>query len=148
MKNSIGIENTTFVRDDRKARRAATGAAALACPPEAAAFADAITICCFGQITSTTLRNMSVPNSAPVRIVIAHPVDQAAAPSGDSPRRFAMIKMPVRKVTMAPPRNQRSARGNNFWVAVLLVAGSASAMDGPCTKFEQYIRPIHVSPPT
>ena len=79
---------------------------------------------------------MRVPNSAPVRIVIAHPVDQAAAPSGDSPKRFAMIKIPVRKVTIAPPRNQRSARGNSFWVAVLLVAGSASAMNGPCTKLK------------
>ena len=61
---------------------------ALACPPDAAALADAITICCFGQMTRTTLKNISVPNSAPVRIVIAHGVDQAPAPSGDSPSRF------------------------------------------------------------
>src|SRR3989442_11630274 len=88
MKNSIGIENTTLVRDDRNARRAATGATALACPPEAAAFADAMTICCLGQMTSTTLRNIRVPKTAPVRIVMAYPVDHAAAPSGDSPRRF------------------------------------------------------------
>src|SRR6266550_5123754 len=103
MKKSIGIENTTLVREARNARRAATGAAAFACPPDAAALADAITICCLGQMTRTTLKNMSVPNSAPVRIVIAHGVDQAAAPSGDSPKRFAMIRMPVRKVTIAPP---------------------------------------------
>src|SRR5207245_8023065 len=130
MKNSIGIENTTFVRDERNARRAATGAAALACPPEAAAFADAITICCLGQITRTTLKNMSVPNSAPVRIVIAHPVDQAAAPSGDSPKRFAMIKIPVRKVPIAPARNQRRARRNSLCGAVPLLEGSAVAMTG------------------
>src|SRR5689334_1167360 len=63
MKNSMGIENTTLVRDARNARRAATGAAALACPPDATALADAITICCFGQITRTTLKNISVPKS-------------------------------------------------------------------------------------
>jgi len=136
MKNSIGIENTTFVRDARKARRAAAGARALACPPDAAAFADAITICCLGQITRTTLRNISVPKSAPVRIVIAQGVDHAPAPSGDSPSRFPRMARPVRNVRIAPPRNQRSARGSSFCVAVLLVAGSASAMNGPCTKLK------------
>src|SRR5687767_2424368 len=105
MKNSIGIENTTFVRDARKARRAAAAAAGLGWPPEAAAVADAITICCFGQITNTTLRNIRVPNSAPVRIVTAQGVDQAAAPSGDSPIRLAMMSAPVRNVRIAPPRN-------------------------------------------
>ncbi len=87
-------------------------------------------------MTRTTLKNISVPNSAPVRIVIAHGVDQAPAPSGDSPSRFPRIANPVRNVTMAPPRNQTSARGSSFWVAVLLAAGSASAMNGPCTKLK------------
>src|SRR5207245_10397601 len=128
MKNSIGIENTTFVRDARNARRAATGATALGCPPEAAAFADAMTICCFGQMTSTTLKNIRVPKSPPVKIVSAQGVDHAAAPSGDSPRRFPRIARPVRNVRMAPPRNQRRARGRSFWVAVLFAPGSASAM--------------------
>src|SRR6266849_6215989 len=136
MKNSIGIEKTTLVREARKARRAATGAAALAWPPDAAAFAEAITICCLGQMTRTTLKNISVPKSAPVRIVIAHGVDHAAAPSGDSPNRLPMIARPVRNVRIAPPRNQRRARGRSFWVAVLLAAGSASAMNGPCTKLK------------
>ena len=27
-------------------------------------------------------------------------------------------------------------RGSSFWVAVLLAAGSASAMNGPCTKLK------------
>src|SRR6266550_2375518 len=36
MKNSMGIEKTTFVRDARNARRAAAGAAAFAWPPDAA----------------------------------------------------------------------------------------------------------------
>src|SRR5580765_7544258 len=123
MKNSIGIENTTLVREARNARRAATGAAAFAWPPDAAAFADAITICCLGQMTHTTLKNISVPNSAPVRIVIAQGVDHAAAPRGDAPMRFPMIRMPVRNVTMAPPRNQASARGSSFCVAVLFAPG-------------------------
>src|SRR5947208_12467060 len=119
MKNSIGIENTTLVREVRNARRAATGAAALAGPPEAATFAEAMTTCCFGQMTRTTLKNINVPKNAPVRMVIAHGVDQAPDPSGDSPTRLAMIRMPVRNVRIAPPRNQRSARGSSFCVAVL-----------------------------
>src|SRR2546423_14117268 len=81
MKKSMGIENTTLVREARNARRAATGATGFACPPDAVVRADAITMCCFGQITATTLRNIIVPNSAPVRMVIAHGVDQAALPS-------------------------------------------------------------------
>ena len=63
-------------------------------------------------------------------------VDHPAAPSGDSPMRFPMIARPVRNVRMAPPRNQRRARGTSFCVAVLLAAGSASAMNGPCTKLK------------
>src|SRR5712692_2423004 len=51
MKNNIGIENTTLVRDARNARRAAPAAAGFAWPPPAVAVALAITICCFGQIT-------------------------------------------------------------------------------------------------
>src|ERR1700694_6224656 len=98
MKNSIGTENTTVVRHTRNAGRPAAAAAGFACPPDAADTADAITTCCFGQITSTTLRNITVPNSAPVRIVIAHGLDHAAAPSGDSPSRFAMISAPVANV--------------------------------------------------
>ena len=43
MKNSIGIENTTLVRDARNARRPAAAAAGFACPPFAAATAEAIT---------------------------------------------------------------------------------------------------------
>src|SRR5258705_6818167 len=106
MKYNMGIENTTLVRDARNARRAATGAAALACPPDATAFAEAMTICCLGQMTSTTLKNMRVPNSEPVRIVMAQGVDHAAGPSGDSPRRFPKIRIPVGNVTPAPARNQ------------------------------------------
>src|SRR6202165_5419097 len=103
MKNSIGIENTTLVRDTRNARRPAAAAAGFACPPDAADTADAITTCCFGQITSTTLRNITVPNSAPVRIVIAHGLDHAAAPSCDSPSRFALMSETVEHVATAPP---------------------------------------------
>ena len=67
---------------------------------------------------------------------MAQGVDHAAAPSGDSPRRFPKIRIPVRNVTPAPARNQRSARGSSFCVAVLFAAGSASAMNGPCTKLK------------
>jgi len=45
MKNSIGNENTTFVREARNARRAAPAAAGFAWPPAAVATALAITIC-------------------------------------------------------------------------------------------------------
>src|SRR5438093_6802246 len=136
MKNNIGIENTTLVREARNARRAAAGAAAFAWPPDAAATADAITICCFGQITRHTFASMTVPNSAPVRIVTAHGEDQAADPSGDSPMRLPMIAAPVRNVTTADQRNHASARGTSFCVAALFVAASASAMNGPCTKLK------------
>ena len=136
MKNNIGIENTTLVREARNARRPAAGAAAFAWPPDAAATADAMTIFCFGQMTRHTFASITVPNRAPVRIVTAHGEDQAADPSGDSPMRLPMIAAPVRNVSTADQRNQASARGTSFCVAALFVAASASAMNGPCTKLK------------
>src|SRR5688500_15071297 len=100
----MGIENTTFVRDARSARRAAAGAAALAWPPEAAAFADAITTFWLRQMTPHTLNSMTVPSSAPVRMVMAHGVDHAAEPSGARPIRSPMMAAPVRNVTSADHR--------------------------------------------
>src|SRR5688572_33070549 len=132
----MGMENTTFVRDARNARRAAAGAAALAWPPEAAAFADAITTFWLRQMMPHTLISMTVPNSAPVRIVTDQFEVQAALPVVARPRRSPMMAAPVRNVTSADHRNQASARGTSFCVAALLVAGSASAMNGPCTKLK------------
>src|SRR3989442_5761375 len=63
MKNSIGIESTTLVREARNARRPAAPAAGFAWPPAAA-----ITTFWFGQITRHTLKSMTVPSSAPLRI--------------------------------------------------------------------------------
>src|SRR5688572_5457266 len=132
----MGAEKTTLVREARNARRAAAGAAALACPPDAAALAEAMTTFWLRQITPQTLINMIVPNSAPVRIVTAQFDVHGDAPSEARPMRSPMIAAPVRNVTSADHRNQASARGTSFWVAALLVAGSASAMNGPCTKLK------------
>src|ERR1700752_975884 len=132
----MGIENTTFVRDARNARRAAAGAAALACPPDAAAFAEAITTFWFCQMTPHTLMSMTVPNSPPVRIVTPQFDPHDAVPAATWPSRSPMIAAPERNVTSADHRNQARARGTSFCVAALLVAGSASAMNGPCTKLK------------
>src|SRR6185312_8358381 len=136
MKNSIGIENTTLVREARNARRAAAGAAAFAWPPDAAALADAITIFWLRQITPQTLISITVPNSAPVKMVSAQFEAQAAEPMVARPMRSPMIAAPVSQVSAADQRNQNRARGTSFCVAADLVAGSASAMNGPCTKLK------------
>ena len=69
MKKSMGIENRVLVREARNARRPAAAAAGSAWPPPRTAFVDAMTICCFGQMTIQTFRNMRVPIVAPMRII-------------------------------------------------------------------------------
>jgi hypothetical protein len=69
MKNNIGTEKTVFVLEVKAARRAAPAASASACPPEATWFVEAMTICCFGQITNQTFKNINVPISPPTVIV-------------------------------------------------------------------------------
>src|SRR5260370_42183466 len=127
MKKSMGNDIPTLVRDTRNARRAAPAVAGLAAPPPAVVTALAITIFWFGQITSQTFRNISVPNAAPVRIVMPQ------GSLGFAPRN-QRIRKPERKVSSAPHRNHQSARGTSFCVATLLVDASASAKNGPCTK--------------
>src|SRR5258705_2481082 len=136
IKKSMGIENTTLVREARNARRPAAAATGFAWPPVAAATADGMTIFWLGQITRHTLKSISVPNSAPVRIATAHGLDHGAVPAGASPMRLAMISAPERKVTSALQRNHHRARGTSFWVAWLFVAASASAKNGPWTKLK------------
>src|SRR5438309_9429835 len=136
MKKSIGMENTTLVRDARNARRPATAAAGLAWPPPAAATAEAITIFCFGQITAQTFKNISVPNRAPVKMASPQGLVMTDAPGGAWSTRFVMIAAPERKVNIAPHRNHHSARGTSVRVAALFVAPSASAKNGPCTKVQ------------
>src|SRR5207245_2666681 len=103
MKKSIGTENTTLVRDARNARRPAAAAAGLAWPPPAAATAEAITICCFGQITAQTFTNISVPNRAPVKMASPQGLVMTEVPGGAWSTRFVMIAAPERKVNIAPP---------------------------------------------
>src|SRR6266850_173693 len=144
MKKSMGIENTTLVREARNARRAAAGAAAFAWPPEAAAAADAMTISCFGQITRTTLKNMTVPNRAPVRIVMAQGVDHAPDPSGDSPKRFPRIASPVRNVTIAPPRNHHGKHHQAY--ITNLNNALAKHPELSSKSLEELLRGIHTVP--
>src|SRR3989442_6838580 len=133
MKKSIGTENRTWVRDARTARRPAAAAAGLAWPPPAAATAEAITICCFGQITAQTFTNISVPNRAPVKMASPQGLVMTEVPGGAWSTRFVMNAAPERKGKMAPHRNHHSARRTSFFVAAPLEAPSASADQGPCT---------------
>src|SRR5260370_32927408 len=91
MKNTIGTENTTLVREARNARRAATGAAGFAWAPAAGATAFAITICCFGQITPHTFTSMIVPSSAPVRMAEPQGLVATEGPAAASAQRLAII---------------------------------------------------------
>src|SRR5690349_4532137 len=68
MKNSIGIESTTLVREARPPRAPAGPAAGLAGLPAAVSIAFWITILFLGQITNHTLAHMMEPRSAPSRI--------------------------------------------------------------------------------
>src|SRR5260370_24027308 len=136
MKNNIGIENTTLVREARNARRAAAGAAGFAWAPAAVATAFAITICCFRQITPHTFTSMIVPSSAPVRMAVPQGLVATELPAGASPNRFAMIRNPERNVSAALQRNHHSARGARRWGAALLVAACASAKKGPWTQLK------------
>src|SRR5437867_7648920 len=106
MKKSIGTENTTLVRDARKARRPAAAAAGFAWPPPAAATAEAITTCCFGQITSQTFKNISVPNRAPVKMASPHGLVMTEVRGGGWGTRLVMMAAPERKGKLAPNRNQ------------------------------------------
>src|SRR5436853_942372 len=133
MKKSIRTENTTLVRDARNARRPAAAAAGLAWPPPAAATAEAITTCCFGQITAQTFTNISVPNRAPVKMASPQGLVMTDAHGGAWSTRFVMIAAPERKANIAPHRNHHSARRTSLGVAALFVAPSASAKKGACT---------------
>src|SRR5438034_3989337 len=104
MKNSIGIEKTTLVRDARKARRPAAAAARFACPPFAAATAEAITIFWLRQITPQTFASITVPNSAPGKIAAAQGFITGTS-GGRAPARLAMMRAPVSKVIDADQLN-------------------------------------------
>src|SRR2546428_13932520 len=137
MKKSIGTETAGLAREAGNAGRPAAAAAGLAWPPPAAATAEAITTCCFGQITAQTFRNISVPNRAPVKMASPQGLVMTDAPGGAWSTRFVMIAAPERKVNIAPHRNHHSASGTSFCVAALFVAPSASAKKGPCTKLKE-----------
>src|SRR2546428_11832061 len=104
MKKSIGTENTTLVRDARKARRPAAAAAGFAWPPPAAATAEAITACCFGQITSQTFKNISGPNRAPVKMASPHGLVMTEVPGGAWSTRLVMRDAPARQGHTGPHR--------------------------------------------
>src|SRR6202165_430171 len=58
---SIGIENTTFVREASPARAALGATAGIAGLPAAVSMAFWMTIFCAGQITNQTLNHMTLP---------------------------------------------------------------------------------------
>src|SRR5436309_13889110 len=103
MKKSIGTENTTLVRDARNARRPAAAAAGLAWPPPAAATAEAITTCCFGQITAQTFKNISVPNRAPVKMASPQGLVMTEVPGGAWTTRRASVAAPEGQANSPPP---------------------------------------------
>ena len=119
MNISIGPENSTLVRE-----------ASSAFGPALEASPDTIpqTIFWFGQMISHTFRNISVPSSAPMVMSKVQPV--VGCP------RSSRITTPVRKVNIAPQRNQNSARGASFLVASALASGVASLKYSPCTKLK------------
>src|SRR5262245_34741080 len=68
MKNSIGTESATFVREARPARAPAGAAAGFAGRPAAVSIAFWITTFWFGQITNHTLAHMNEPSNPPSRM--------------------------------------------------------------------------------
>ena len=70
MKNITGIENSVLVREASRPRRAAPAAAGSASPPPITFWADAMAIFWLGQITSQTLRNMTVASRAPAKMLM------------------------------------------------------------------------------
>src|SRR5882724_12013204 len=70
MKNSMGIEKSTLVRDARPPRAPAGAAAGLAGLPAPVSMAFWMTILLLGQITNQTLAHMTLPRRPPSRMTV------------------------------------------------------------------------------
>ncbi len=70
IQRSIGIENNVFVLDANPALAVESAASDKVSPPSATWLVEAITTCCLGQIINQTFRNIRVPKTLPVNIII------------------------------------------------------------------------------
>src|SRR5712692_3422616 len=132
MKNSMGMERSTLVREASPPRAPAGAAAGLAGLPAAVSMAFWITILFLGQITNQTLAHMTEPRMPPSRM--AQPYEPAKKPPW--PNLWSTMSQPARNVTIALQRNHQSARGSSFCWAPERTAGSVSAKNGTWTKLK------------